>query len=142
MKKAWGVKKIKEENVGDDFPDQCMASACGIAMARRGEHPMRALGAHSTGHPPRSCPVAHGGTWQHVPQRAVARGGTPQHVPQHASCTQLGRYCSTGRAGALWQAVAHKDRRHGAHRACSSTSIVTPSKRAYMWCVCQEDPAH
>ena len=35
MKKAWDVKKIKEENVGDDFLDQCMAGVQGRAPNAR-----------------------------------------------------------------------------------------------------------
>ena len=49
VKKAWDVKKIKEENVRVDFPSLGTAGAHGTAMARRGEHPACTIGAHLVG---------------------------------------------------------------------------------------------
>ena len=46
VKKAWDMKKIKEENVGGDFLPPCMAGVSGIAVARRGEHSSRTHHAH------------------------------------------------------------------------------------------------
>ena len=49
IKKAWDKKKIKEENMGGNFPTWCMASVRGTTVARKGEHPARTQGAHSVG---------------------------------------------------------------------------------------------
>ena len=87
MKKAWDVKKI-EENVGDDFPSQCMASACGIAMAHRGEHPMRALGADSTGTVP-PAKVLPSGAQRHSAACATTRSGARRYTAACATARQL-----------------------------------------------------
>ena len=47
MKLAWDKKKIKEENVGSDFPTLCMASVRGTAVTYKGKHLARTHGAHS-----------------------------------------------------------------------------------------------
>ena len=47
VRKARDKKKIKEENVGSDFPTLCTAGARGTAVAHKGEHPTCTHGAHS-----------------------------------------------------------------------------------------------
>ena len=86
MKKAWDVKKIKE-NVGDDFPSQCMAGMCGIAMTCRGEHPMRALGADLTG-TVAPAEVVPSGAQRHLATCATTRNGARRHTAACAIARQ------------------------------------------------------
>ena len=69
VKKAWDVKKIKEENVGVDFYSSGKAGTCGAAVARRGERPARTSNDTSDGNVAPSRMVPRDAQW-----RAEARG--------------------------------------------------------------------
>ena len=47
MKLTWDKKKIKEENVGSDFPTLCMAGVCDTTLTYKGKHLAHTHGAHS-----------------------------------------------------------------------------------------------
>ena len=77
VNQAWDEKKIKEENVGRDFLSRSMASACGIAVVRKGEHPSRTDGAHLVGTVAPFEMAPHGVHWQ-------VRATTTTHSWQNA----------------------------------------------------------
>ena len=51
VKKAWEEEKIKEDNLGIDFPSYGTTSRGDAATARAGKHPSRTNGMQSTGPP-------------------------------------------------------------------------------------------
>ena len=119
VKKACDENKIKEERDGCNFPSLCKAGAHGTAMARKGEHPTWAYGAHSTaivaptemvpsgarGHTKAKAIVCMWRASQQVLQhpqsrRLVAPSDTWGRALVHARGKTLGGYHSTCQVGA------------------------------------------
>ena len=92
------MKRIKGENVGDDFPSHCIAGTRGTAVVCKGEHPMCTFGAHSAGTiaPP---PPRGGSHW-----RIVARGKMCHSVPPAHSSMGTVALAEQASRGVQWHA--------------------------------------